>query len=69
MAVRYENQCVGCSSMGLPCYAPHCKNYNVPIWYCDECKDEEVDLYEYDGEELCLDCLVSKFKCIHRSGI
>lgn len=65
MAVKYESFCVGCTSMGLPCYAPHCKNYNVPIWYCDECKEEQVDLYEYEGQELCGECVLKMLPKVH----
>ena len=54
--VQYEDRCVGCSSMGLPCYGNSCPNKNVPVHYCDECGDE-TQLYEFDGQELCIDCI------------
>ena len=61
---RYENQCVDCpSEMG--CTKPYCKYWNVPIWVCDECGDEEVDLYEFEGQELCSRCVLKKFHKIH----
>ena len=53
MGIRYEDQCVGCTSMGLPCMGSICKNKDVPIWYCDKCEEECVDLYEVDGYEVC----------------
>lgn len=54
--IKYEDECVGCSALGLPCYGITCPNRNVPHLYCDEC-GEEAELYEFDGEELCLDCI------------
>ena len=68
MAVRYENQCVGCRSMGMSCHAPQCSNYNVPIWYCDDCGDECVDLYEVDGKELCDYCALKRLPIVHKEG-
>ena len=65
MAVRYEDQCVGCTSMGLPCQGSSCKNRNVPIWYCDECGDEGVDLYEVDGKEVCEYCALQMLPKVH----
>lgn len=62
MAVRYEDQCCDC---GLPCLGDSCKNRNVPIWYCDKCGAEDEDLYEYEGQELCLDCIREQLPCIH----
>lgn len=48
-----ENECVDC---GLPCRGNSCPNRNVVRLYCDRC-GQEAPLYEYDGEELCLDCI------------
>lgn len=62
--VRYEDQCVGCPpEMG--CMGSACPNQNVPVWSCDECGDEDVELYDYDGSQLCQSCLVSKFKIVN----
>ena len=49
---KYENECVGCDV----CIGSHCPNRNVLHLYCDKCK-EEADLYYFDGEELCIDCI------------
>ena len=62
MAVRYEDQCVDCE---LPCLGNSCPNRNVPIWYCDECGDEGVDLYEVDGKEVCAKCALQMLPMIH----
>lgn len=56
-----ENECVGCKSLGLPCMGSSCPNMNVVRYYCDEC-DEEADLYYYDGQELCIDCIIKQLE-------
>ena len=55
--VTYENECVHC---GLPCLGPDCPNLNVKHYYCDNvnCGADVDVLYEYDGEQLCEDCLL-----------
>lgn len=54
--VEYENECLGCVSLGIGCVGQCCPNRNVPYYYCDECGDSD-DLYEFDGEELCIECI------------
>ena len=52
--VRYEDDCVGCdwgSCSG--CMYSH----KLPHLYCDKCGLEDDLLYEYNGEQLCEDCL------------
>ena len=56
--VRYENDCVDC---GLPCLESACPNQNVKHLYCDNCKSEVEELYEYDDSELCEECLLNMF--------
>lgn len=59
MARRYEDMCVGCPpEMG--CMGSVCPNRNVEIVYCDECGEENETIYEFDGEELCLNCIEEK---------
>lgn len=61
--IRYENECVGCPpEMG--CLGSSCPNRNVPRYYCDECGEEmyKYEIYDVEGEELCLDCLQKMFK-------
>ena len=53
---QIENECIGCTSIGMHCMGSTCPNRNVLHLYCDECGDE-CDLYEYDGEELCIECI------------
>lgn len=58
---RIENECVGCKSMGLPCIGYGCPNRRVTRYYCDKC-GEEADLYYFDGEELCIDCIEERLE-------
>lgn len=50
---RLENDCVDC---GLPCIGYYCPYRNVTHFYCDDCGEEE-QLYEFEGDELCLCCI------------
>jgi hypothetical protein len=52
--ITYEDECVDC---GLPCMGRTCPLRNVPHYYCDSCKDEHETVYEFDGEELCIECI------------
>ena len=56
--IEYENECVNC---GFSCMGIMCPHHRVPHFYCDEC-DEETDIYEYDGEQLCIDCIKDKLE-------
>ena len=58
-----ENECVDC---GLPCLYEACKYYSVTRFYCDECEDEAT-LYEYDGEDLCLECIAKRLTIVEGS--
>jgi hypothetical protein len=52
---EYVDLCVGCPpEMG--CLGVGCPQRNVPVYRCDKCGREE-ELYEYDGRELCIDCI------------
>lgn len=56
--IRYENDCVDC---GLPCMGNACRLARIPHFYCDRCGEEE-QLYEYDGNQLCLCCIEEKLE-------
>lgn len=60
--INYEDECVGCP-IEIGCLGSSCPKKNVPHYFCDECGDEfyPSELYKYDGEELCKNCLVEKF--------
>lgn len=56
----YKNECVRCPrEMG--CLGDSCSNRNVPHLVCDKC-EEETQLYHYDGQELCIDCIEEKLE-------
>ncbi len=52
----YEDECVGCADVGLPCMGQSCPNRHVLHIYCDKCGDEG-DIYEFEGQELCISCI------------
>lgn len=54
--VKYENECVGCPTE-LGCLGSACPNRRVLHLYCDECGEEVDKLYEYDSQQLCIDCI------------
>ena len=60
---RIVDECCDCAVPSYPCN-DSCPLRAVERYFCDEC-DEEVDLdelYEVDGEDLCIDCLKERFK-------
>lgn len=56
--IEITNECVDC---GLPCVS-WCPHKRVVRYYCDRCKEEVDALYDYDGEQLCGDCVLSEFE-------
>ena len=61
--IRFTNECVGCTGLGLPCMGSSCPNRKVPRIYCDRC-EEELDpneVYGVDDEDLCEYCLKEEF--------
>lgn len=56
--VRIENECVGCD---WPCIYEACPYWAVARLYCDEC-EEENQLYWFDGQQLCLDCIEARLE-------
>lgn len=60
---KIEDECVGCTSVGLHCLGASCQNRNIVRFYCDRCGCEEK-LYHYEGEELCVDCILEELKVV-----
>lgn len=56
--IRIESECVDCE---LPCVYNACPYYKVARLYCDEC-GEEADLWKFDGEELCVCCILQQLE-------
>ena len=57
------DECCGCAVPSYPCN-DSCPLREVVHYHCDDC-DADIDLdeiYEVDGEDLCLDCLKGRFK-------
>jgi hypothetical protein len=58
--------CVGCTSMGLPCMGSAC-NVGYTEYFCDRCENEfepeELFVNDYD-EELCDKCFLSDYKTV-----
>lgn len=51
--VEYENDCVSCD---IPCC--NCGLKHNPHFYCDECEEEVDELYAYNGQQVCEECLL-----------
>lgn len=60
------SECVGCASIGLPCMGDSCPFKHVTRFYCDRCKEEfeAEELYKYEGEEVCAECILKDFEKI-----
>lgn len=54
--LRFENDCVGCPEE-WGCIGDTCRYRHVPTLYCDKCGEESETLYEFDGKDICIDCL------------
>lgn len=61
------NECCDCAVPGYPCSST-CPLKAVIHYYCDECK-EETKLYEYEGKELCIDCIEKMLDVVEGSDI
>ena len=60
--VKFENHCRGCATDGYHCIGSVCKYRRVPVYYCDKCGIDLLDVFESDGDELCEDCLMNKHR-------
>ena len=62
--IKYENECCGCATENYPCLGSSCPNRSVKHLYCDKCGDDREELYDYNGYELCEECLLDNFEKI-----
>lgn len=58
--IKFEHECCDCKVPGYPCRGSLC-DFGSTHFFCDECKDEVDELYEYENEQLCESCLLGKF--------
>lgn len=63
---KIENECVGCVDIGLPCMGSSCSKRHVAHYYCDDCGEEET-LYHFEGEELCVNCIIKRLEIVEGS--
>ena len=61
---RIENDCCGCAVPGYPCLGRACELRNAIHYYCDRCGDE-TQLYDFDDQELCIDCIETMLEKIN----
>ena len=59
-----ENECCDCD---LPCIYGACRYYNVARFFCDDCGCEE-DLWYFDNQELCADCILERLEEVSYNG-
>lgn len=61
---KIENDCCGCAVPGYPCLGSGCKLRNAIHYYCDDCGDE-TQLYEFNEQELCIECIETMLEKIN----
>lgn len=54
----------GCVDCGLPCMLFCPLRNDSWEYHCDECGDE-TKLYEYEGRELCADCVINSLEKVN----
>lgn len=54
--IEARNDCVGCDG---PCL-PGCSKGKYTALVCDRCGDEVETLFEWEGEQICEDCLLDE---------
>ena len=57
--IKYKDECIGCPPE-KGCLGNSCPNIHIPYHICDDCGEEDESIYEYEGQELCLSCLLDK---------
>lgn len=62
--ITERNECCDCAVPAYPCLGSSCPNRNVNHLYCDKCGNDVERLYEFDGKELCGDCVLKELEVI-----
>lgn len=65
--IRVESDCCDCP-IELGCLHEACKYYRVVRFYCDKCHEEVEDLFKWNGEEWCLDCIINELERVEYNG-
>lgn len=53
-----EDNCAGCTGLGLSCMGSGCPNHYPEVYYtCDVCGKKEDTIYDVDGLDMCEDCI------------
>lgn len=56
-------ECVDCD---LPCIFEACRYYKVERHVCDECMTE-IELYHFEGREMCAECILETLEPVEGS--
>lgn len=58
--IEYINECCDCATGAYPCLGSSCALRSVPHYICDACGMDVGDdpLYDYDGSQLCKECVL-----------
>lgn len=57
--ITVESDCYDCE---LPCLYESCPHYRVTRYYCDKCYENVDELYIFNGEQLCKDCVLKQLE-------
>lgn len=60
--VMIKSECCDCATGAYPCIGKYCPLQNQKVYICDKCKEEVDELYELDGQQLCIDCIKETLK-------
>lgn len=66
MSIQYRAACCGCATETYPCLGKQCPLQHTMHLFCDNCKEECNELYRYDEQELCEDCLLEQFEKVRK---
>lgn len=59
--IKVENWCCDCENGAYACLGDGCGLRHVKLPYCDHCKEVVDELYWFDGDQLCPDCILKQF--------
>lgn len=63
---KIVDECCECATENYPCLGNSCPRRNVKRYYCDKCREESI-LYHYEGEELCISCIIKSLDVVEGS--